>query len=73
MSLTIVMLEKRFCSEQIMLVTPTQVTTIYQFQAAFTNDLLVQDRGRKPTIWLQPTLLHKSPQAAADRGQSKFF
>ena len=26
--------------------------------------------GRKPTIWLQPTLLHKSSQAAADGKQT---
>ena len=30
-------------------------------------------RGRKPTLQLRPTLLHKSPQAAADRGQTIKF
>ena len=55
MSLTIVLWEKHFCSEQIMLVTPTQVTTcsswwwqIYSFQAAFTNDLWVAEAGIRP-------------------------
>ena len=32
------------------------------------NSQDVSCRGRKPTIRLQPTLLRKSPQEAADRG-----
>ena len=34
---------------------------------------LVSCQGRKPTTWLRPMLLHKSPQAAGDRGQTNKF
>ena len=34
---------------------------------------LVSCQGRQPTTWLRPMLLHKSPQAAGDRGQTNKF
>ena len=34
---------------------------------------LVSCQGRKPTTWIQPMLLHKSPQAVGDRGKLTNF